>query len=69
LQIDAETYLKSQVSDSSGLADEKIEAMIEQRLDARNNKDWGEADRIRDELVEAGISIEDGTGGTRWRRS
>jgi cysteinyl-tRNA synthetase len=69
LQIDAEIYLKSQVSDSSGLADEEIEAMIEQRFDARNNKDWGEADRIRDELVEAGISIEDGAGGTRWRRS
>jgi len=69
LQIDAETYLKSQVRDSSGLADEEIETMIEQRFDARNNKDWGEADRIRDELVEAGISIEDGAGGTRWRRS
>ena len=69
LQADAETYLKSRVSDSPGLADVEIEAMIEQRLDARNNKDWGEADRIRDELVEAGISIEDGAGGTRWRRS
>ena len=69
LQIDAETYLKSPVGGSSGLSDEAIETMIGQRLDARKNKDWGEADRIRDELVEAGISIEDGTGGTRWRRS
>jgi len=69
LQIDAEAYLKSPVGGSSGLSDEAIETMIGQRLDARKNKDWGEADRIRDELVEAGISIEDGTGGTRWRRS
>ena len=69
LQIDAEVYLKSPVGGSSGLSDEAIETMIGQRLDARKNKDWGEADRIRDELVEAGISIEDGTGGTRWRRS
>ncbi len=69
LQIDAEAYLKSRVGGSSGLSDEAIETMIGQRLDARKNKDWGEADRIRDELVEAGISIEDGTGGTRWRRS
>ncbi|TDJ22329.1 MAG: cysteine--tRNA ligase [Gammaproteobacteria bacterium] len=69
LQIDAETYLKSSVGSNSGLSDEAIETMIGQRLDARKNKDWGEADRIRDELVEAGISIEDGTGGTRWRRS
>ncbi len=69
LQIDAEAYLKSPVGGSPGLSDEAIETMIEQRLDARKNKDWGKADRIRDELVEAGISIEDGTGGTRWRRS
>jgi len=69
LQIDAEAYLKSRVGGSSGLSDEAIETMIGQRLDARKNKDWGEADRIRDELVEVGISIEDGTGGTRWRRS
>ena len=69
LQIDAEVYLKSRVGGSSGMSDEAIETMIGQRLDARKNRDWGEADRIRDELVEAGISIEDGTGGTRWRRS
>jgi cysteinyl-tRNA synthetase len=69
LQSDPETYLKSAVSGSSALADEDIEKLIQQRLDARNNKDWAEADRIRDELVEAGISIEDGAGGSRWRRS
>ncbi len=69
LQDDAEGYLKSQVSGAKGLPDEVIETMIQQRLDARKNKDWGEADRIRDELVNAGISIEDGAGGTRWRRS
>jgi cysteinyl-tRNA synthetase len=69
LQDDAETYLKSQVHGAVGLADEVIEEMIQQRLNARNNKNWGEADRIRDELVDAGISIEDGADGTRWRRS
>lgn len=69
LQDDAETYLKSQVHGAIGLADEVIEEMIQQRLNARNNKNWGEADRIRDELVDAGISIEDGADGTRWRRS
>jgi len=69
LQSDPEAYLKSAVSDDPGLADEDIEKMIQQRIDARNNKDWAEADRIRDKLVEAGISIEDGAGGSRWRRS
>jgi len=69
LQTDAEQYLKSQGSDGSGLNDEVIDSMIQQRLDARNNRDWGEADRIRDELSAAGISIEDSAEGTRWRRS
>jgi len=69
LQADAEAYLKSVVSGTVGLADELIDVMIQQRLDARKNKNWGEADRIRNELVDAGISIEDGAGGTRWRRS
>jgi len=69
LQTDAEQYLKSAVSKDSGLADEVIDSMIQQRLDARNNRDWAEADRIRDELSAAGISIEDGAEGTRWRRS
>ena len=69
LQSDPDAYLKSAVSDSSGLADEIIDTMIQQRLDARKNKNWREADRLRDELVDAGISIEDGIDGTRWRRT
>ena len=69
LQSDPDAYLKSAVSGSSGLTDKVIDAMIQQRLDARKNKNWGEADRLRDELVDAGISIEDGVDGTRWRRT
>ena len=69
LQSDPGDYLKSAVSGSSGLADKIIDAMIQQRLDARKNKNWKEADRLRDELVDAGISIEDGVDGTRWRRT
>jgi cysteinyl-tRNA synthetase len=69
LQTDPEEYLKSQVSGDAGLADEAIDSMIQQRLDARNNRDWAAADRIRDELSAAGISIEDSAEGTRWRRS
>ena len=69
LQSDPDAYLKSAVSGSSGLTDKVIDAMIQQRLDARKNKNWREADRLRDELVDAGISIEDGVDGTRWRRT
>jgi cysteinyl-tRNA synthetase len=45
-----------------------IEDLIQQRLDARKNKNWAEADRIRDDLAAKGIVLEDGPGGTTWRK-
>ncbi len=49
---------------------DKIEALIEKRVQARNNKDWAEADRIRDELKGQGIILEDDPDGTTtWRRA
>ncbi|MFC1500327.1 cysteine--tRNA ligase [Candidatus Zixiibacteriota bacterium] len=44
-------------------------AMIMAREEARSARDWIEADRIRDVLLEAGISIEDTPDGTRWKRT
>ncbi|VAX08050.1 Cysteinyl-tRNA synthetase [hydrothermal vent metagenome] len=69
LQEDPEQYLQGGAGDTDGLSDEQINEMIQQRQTAKKNKEWGEADRIRDELQEAGLVLEDGAGGTSWRRS
>ena len=45
-----------------------IEAAIAARLKARAEKNWAEADRIRAELTAQGVVLEDGAGGTTWRR-
>jgi len=50
------------------LCEQEIDARIEARAQARKNKNFAEADRIRDELAAAGIILEDGAGGTTWRR-
>jgi len=46
-----------------------VEAAIAARLAARKDRNWAEADRIRDELKAQGILLEDGPGGTTWRRA
>ena len=45
-----------------------IERLIEERHAARRRRDFAEADRIRDDLSARGILLEDGAGGTRWKR-
>jgi cysteinyl-tRNA synthetase len=48
--------------------DDEIERLIQERIDARKRKDFGEADRIRQELAARGIVIEDTPAGTKWKR-
>ena len=50
------------------LLDEDIEKLIEERLEARRNKDFARSDEIRDLLKEQGILLEDTAQGTRWKR-
>lgn len=47
---------------------EEIEAMLRERLQARRNKDFARADRIRDELLERNIQIKDTPDGPQWSR-
>ena len=67
LQSDAETWLRGGKA-ADGLDDDRIEALIARRLTARKEKNWAEADRIRDQLVEQGIVLEDAGDTTSWRR-
>ncbi|NLM05839.1 MAG: cysteine--tRNA ligase [Tissierellia bacterium] len=50
------------------LPDEEINALIEERVQARKNKDFARADEIRDQLKEMGIVIEDTREGMKWKR-
>ncbi|MDY6016631.1 MAG: cysteine--tRNA ligase [Oscillospiraceae bacterium] len=48
--------------------DSDIDAMIEARTKARKEKNWAEADRIRDELKAMGVVLEDTAQGVKWHR-
>ncbi|ATO55082.1 cysteine--tRNA ligase [Loigolactobacillus coryniformis] len=52
----------------AGLLDDEIEQLIQERIDARTNKDYQRSDEIRDLLKAQGIVLEDTAQGTRWRR-
>ena len=47
----------------------EIEEKIRQRAEAKKNKDWATADKIRKELKEQGILLEDGPNGTTWKKA
>lgn len=67
----------TELTEVLGLLEEKkedvisddIEAIIEQRQEARKSKNWAEADRIRDQLKEMGIVLEDTPQGVKWKKA
>ncbi|MBE0469419.1 MAG: cysteine--tRNA ligase [Methyloprofundus sp.] len=69
LQGDPEEFLKAaDGAQDSGLTEQDIEAFIAQRVAAKQNKDWALADKIRDDLKQQGVVLEDIATGTSWRR-
>lgn len=65
LEQDPEAFLQGNAADDEV---SKIEALIKQRNDARAAKDWAAADAARDALKAMGVVLEDGAGGTTWRK-
>ncbi|MDH3241186.1 MAG: cysteine--tRNA ligase [Alphaproteobacteria bacterium] len=68
---DPEAWFKGEVGvcPDGGPSAAEIEAEIERRTQARKEKDFAEADRIRDALADQGIVLEDKPDGTIWRRA
>ncbi len=67
LERDPVDFLQS--GEVSDLSAEQIETRIIARKAARKDKNFAEADRIRDELLSMGVVLEDASDGTTWRRS
>jgi len=67
LQADPDAWLSAGSSETSSLDANAIQTMVEARDAARANRDFSEADRLRDALQAMGITLEDSADGTRWR--
>lgn len=65
LQLEPEAFLQAGAAGKVDAAE--VEALIAARLQARAEKNWGESDRIRDQLIAMGVVLEDGKGATTWR--
>jgi len=65
---DPEVWFKASPASAGGPSDAEIEALIQARADARKARNFAEGDRIRKELADQGVVLEDGAGGTTWKR-
>lgn len=66
LQSHAETFLQGGTSNDLSAAE--VEAFIQQRNQAKQNKDYALSDKIRDDLSAQGVILEDSREGTSWKR-
>ena len=53
---------------AAGISDAEVELKVAERTSAKKAKDFVRADRIREELLEKGIVLEDTKSGVRWKR-
>ena len=68
-KVVAQTHLKTNnIANPTLISENEINKRIDQRTDARNNKNWELADQIREELMQHGVILEDVSGKTTWRR-
>jgi cysteinyl-tRNA synthetase len=65
LQSPPDAWFGADAADPESAA---IEALIEERNEARSSRDFARADAIRDRLTAMGVVLEDAGGATRWRR-
>ena len=66
LQQVPQTFLKGTQQQGMPLSESEIEAKIAQRIEAKTNKNFAQADAIRDELAALGIILKDSREGTSW---
>ena len=67
LDADPEAWFTGAVGEE-GPTGEEIDALIQERIAAKANRDFERADQIRDDLEALGVMLEDGSDGTQWRR-
>ena len=68
LQADPEHWLHSTPAQDE-LGNDEAQEIVTERIKARGRKDWTEADRLRNILTAASVSIEDSSKGTKWYRT
>ena len=66
-ELPVDTFFSEIAGPTSEITAPEVESMIDERNEARKNKDWVTADRIREELLQRDIVLEDGSEGTTWR--
>ncbi len=70
LGLEVNPVAENSTPEPGGLSDQEIESLIQDRLAARQGKNFAEADRIRNQLQELGITLIDKPGGvTQWHRN